>query len=263
LGNSGQFLLGIGKGLLKFAGGLIDMLPNPIDPIGTAVRYYNIARGIYTTMSKAYRQEGGGLGGVIAAINQVNPVYKGLVAAYETNQSLERGDYLSGGEHFFELGTSIVETLGLGSGAVGLARGMGLGGGAAELANIPKPISDVSQIGKLAEPPNLISPPAQRLIPPHELITREITAGKGRYRGITDTVRGDLKAAAKRQGELGNVDISHLDPHVFTPPGQKVKVRPQSPAINRAEGWDIARAAEARRAWNKANPNGPQLPVRP
>ena len=96
-----------------------------------------------------------------------------------------------------------------------------------------------------------------RLIPPHELLTKKITV-PATGRGITTAMRESLQAAARRWGFEGPVDAAHITPHVFTQTGDKVLLRPQARSINRAEGPDIRRAASARRELND-----PRLPVRP
>ena len=95
------------------------------------------------------------------------------------------------------------------------------------------------------------------LIPPWELVTWRITVPPS-GRGITKADRLRAQTLARRWGATGPIDVGHVTPHVFTRPGDVVRVRPQLRARNRAEGRAIARAAAARRA----SP-GLGLPVRP
>jgi RHS repeat-associated protein len=46
------------------------------------------------SMTEAYDQAGGGLGGVQAAVNEVNPMYYAMVAGYEAYEAGEQGDIL-------------------------------------------------------------------------------------------------------------------------------------------------------------------------
>jgi RHS repeat-associated protein len=102
---------------------------------------------------------------------------------------------------------------------------------------------------------------SQQLIPRHRLVTRYITVPpKGR--GITRAIRQWGRGVAARGGYTGPIDIGHILEHVFTQPGQRVLVRPLERSVNRAEGALIRMAAAARRLWNAAHPQGPQLPVR-
>ena len=104
---------------------------------------------------------------------------------------------------------------------------------------------------------------SQRIIPGYELVTKKIIVPP-KSRGVTPKIRRELRDVARRAGETGAIDAAHVNtPHVFTQPGDTVLLRPQLRSVNRAEARDIARAAEARRKWNQANPNGIQLPVRP
>ena len=98
-----------------------------------------------------------------------------------------------------------------------------------------------------------VSSANQRLIRSYELITKKIVVPP-KSRGITDKLRKEIRDIAAEFGEKGKIDTSHITPHVFTKPGDTVLVRPQLRSINRAEGRDIARAAAARRKWNKAHP---------
>ena len=97
-----------------------------------------------------------------------------------------------------------------------------------------------------------------RLIPPHELVTRRITV-PARSRGVTSAICQYLRAVARRWGYTGSIDAAHANTaHVFTEPGDTVVLRPQASSINRAEGADIARAAASRRVLSD-----PRVPVRP
>lgn len=100
-----------------------------------------------------------------------------------------------------------------------------------------------------------------RLIPPQELVLVE--GGRANSPGKpTPRQRAAVqKTAAGNIGSGGPVDAAHLNPRSQSPPGP-FRVRAQDPAINRAEGADIARANRWRRLWNALNPNGPQLYVR-
>jgi RHS repeat-associated protein len=102
-----------------------------------------------------------------------------------------------------------------------------------------------------------------RLIRPEELITRKITVPTT-GRGIGEAEREWARETAKRWGNEGPVDVAHIEPHVFTEPGQEVLVRPQTRSVNRAEGSSIKQAAKARREYNASQPDPSQhLPVRP
>jgi hypothetical protein len=101
------------------------------------------------------------------------------------------------------------------------------------------------------------APAAQRLIPAWELVTRRVTAGKGSYRGITQSVRQWAREVYARHGGTGPMDVAHIESHVFTEPGQSVLVRPQARAINRAEGRSISEAAAARRELSASTPDSP------
>jgi hypothetical protein len=99
--------------------------------------------------------------------------------------------------------------------------------------------------------------PEDDLIPPWELITWRI-AVPPTGRGVTKADRLRAQALAQRLGATDPIDVGHVTPHVFTQPGDVVRVRPQTRRRNRAEGRAIARAAAARRAAS-----GRGLPVRP
>ena len=97
-----------------------------------------------------------------------------------------------------------------------------------------------------------------RLIPPHELLTRKVTVPKN-GRGVK---KSDRKWAKEKFEGEGPVDVAHVTPHVFTKPGDTVLIRPQARSVNRAEGASIARAAKKRREYNMKDPIV-RLPVRP
>ena len=94
-----------------------------------------------------------------------------------------------------------------------------------------------------------------------ELFSEEITAGRGTYRGFSSKLRKKIVDRARRYGATGELDVGHDTAHAHLRPGEKVKVRAQDRAENRAEGWDISRAKKARQEWNRQNPNL-QLSVR-
>jgi hypothetical protein len=90
-------------------------------------------------------------------------------------------------------------------------------------------------------------------------------------RGVTDAIRKEVVAWAKKYGTMdgpptsGPVHAGHQygGSHVFTPPVQTTLVGAQTAFGNLSQAAAEAAAAAARRRWNLAHPNGPQLPVRP
>lgn len=101
------------------------------------------------------------------------------------------------------------------------------------------------------------------------LFRREVTATAS-SRGITKADREWAKRIAEKYGTIdgpptkGPIHVGHVwgSEHVFTLPGQRASVAAQTARGNLADAANVRKAAEARRAWNAANPNGPQLPVR-
>lgn len=98
----------------------------------------------------------------------------------------------------------------------------------------------------------------------------KVTAGEASS-GITDKTRKEMVEWAKRWGTIdgpptsGPVHAGHVlgQAHVLTPPGEQAMIAAQTAAGNLRQSQIDKSAAEARRAWNGANPNGLQLPVRP
>jgi RHS repeat-associated protein len=90
-------------------------------------------------------------------------------------------------------------------------------------------------------------------------------------RGVDQALRKEIADWAAKYGTIDGPPT--LDPvhaghtfgrsHVFTLPGQPTQVAAQTPRDNYLTAPDERRAAASRRAYNAANPSGPQLPVRP
>jgi len=89
--------------------------------------------------------------------------------------------------------------------------------------------------------------------------------------GITRNLRRRFQSWAGRQGTIDgpattgrNTVVGHTEgqAHVLTPEGGKAQVAPQSVPGNQRWIPSEKREAAQRRAWNAANPNAPQLPVR-
>src|SRR5262249_16984639 len=80
-------------------------------------------------MGEAYDQAGGGLDGVLAAADVVNPAYHAMVAGYETSEAIEAGDYKTAGKKGTQTAMDVAATVGIAAPGGGIAAG---GGGLAE-----------------------------------------------------------------------------------------------------------------------------------
>lgn len=90
--------------------------------------------------------------------------------------------------------------------------------------------------------------------------------------GINQSLRRRFQSWAGRQGTIDgpattpkNTVVGHVEgqAHVLSPNGSEAQVAPQSVAGNQSFITYEKQEAALRRAWNAANPNAPQLPVRP
>ena len=98
----------------------------------------------------------------------------------------------------------------------------------------------------------------------------KITAGEV-SRGVTDAIRREIAAWARTYGTMdgppttGSVHAGHGygQSHFSTLPGESTLVGAQTKYGNLSQAPAEAAAAAARRAYNQANPNKTQLPVRP
>ncbi len=114
--NVGQTVLGVGEGLKSIGAGLLQIVQHPI---GTAID-------IGHSMAQVYKQEGGGLGGILMAANQLNPVYQTMVAGFEMKEAIGRGDYSTVGKQGLNTVVGAVSSLTLAIGAVGgVSRALG------------------------------------------------------------------------------------------------------------------------------------------
>jgi hypothetical protein len=100
----------------------------------------------------------------------------------------------------------------------------------------------------------------RRLIPAHELVT--VRGGRADSPGRpTPRQRREVDRIGNALGGEGPFDAAHLNARSQSERGP-FRVRPQDPAVNRAEADDIARSNAARRRWNAEHPEGPHLTVR-
>ncbi|PEA58358.1 hypothetical protein CON74_23560 [Bacillus thuringiensis] len=131
------------------------------------------------------------------------------------------------------------------------------------LEKVIEEAENLKRLEKLAEVP-------KPDVPVSALKRWTIIAGEN-SRGYTDTLRKEIQEYGRTKGtmygppteELIHVGHDFGRSHVFTLPGQPTKVGAQTAASNLRDAHLEKKAAEARRIWNEANPNGPQLPVRP
>jgi hypothetical protein len=135
-------------------------------------------------------------------------------------------------------------------------------------------LDDVGDVGRFAEDATHIpdAPDVTFDVPTGALFRDRVTAGQT-SRGITDAMRDTARDRASRYGTMdgnglpysGPVDVGHDfgNSHVFTLPGEQARVGVQTRFGNQSQAAAERAAARMRREWNAANPNGPQLPVRP
>ena len=116
--NAWEVTKGVGAGAADFGAGIGKMVAHPLDT----------AAAISSKMKEEYYNEGGGAGGVISAINVVNPAYHAMVAAYETSQAVEQGNYKEAGRQGFNATIQTVSTVLVATGAVGVGGGVAGGG---------------------------------------------------------------------------------------------------------------------------------------
>ncbi|MEA2588449.1 MAG: hypothetical protein QOH66_1376, partial [Actinomycetota bacterium] len=77
-----------------------------------------------SNMVEAYTEGGGGLRGVGAAINTVNPAYHAMVSVFETVKAIERKDYNAAGKQSVFSVASVLATVSLAAGGVAVGRGI-------------------------------------------------------------------------------------------------------------------------------------------
>jgi len=107
---------GVGEGAAEFVLGLGNLIAHPVDSVGR----------IADTTAQAYRQDG-----LPGAVNQFNPLYHTLTAAFEYFGAVERGNAREAGRQAFRAATGVVNTalivtgvggaVGGGTGAAGAA----------------------------------------------------------------------------------------------------------------------------------------------
>jgi len=84
--------------------------------LGPAYIAVQTARGVINTaqgMADAYREDGGGLTGVLSAINTVNPALRAMETGYTAYTAWEKGDYETSGREAFKSLEATVETVGI------------------------------------------------------------------------------------------------------------------------------------------------------
>jgi RHS repeat-associated protein len=116
--NAWEVTKGVGEGAAEFGTGIGHAVAHPIDTVSA----------IGDKMSKEYHDDGGGIGGVVSAINVVNPAYYAMVAGYETYQAADRGDYKEAGRQGFNTVAQTVSTVLIATGAAGGISGAASGG---------------------------------------------------------------------------------------------------------------------------------------
>jgi RHS repeat-associated protein len=150
----GDVAAGAGDAIVDLAKGGVRLV---VDPVGVGVD-------IGHQMVKEYNANGGGFDGVVGAINVVNPAHMALVAAHETKQAWDRGDYRAVGKQGTNTVIGAVGTVGLAAGGAGLiTRGLGLGAVATDAAaadsaligaeGAPKPVPPVAADAAAAPKP--------------------------------------------------------------------------------------------------------------
>jgi RHS repeat-associated protein len=102
-----ETVIGMGQGLLDMARGFHHMLADPGDTILT----------IADSMERSYNQVGGGWGGALLAINQINPAYHMILAGEQMVQAIERGDTRAAGRAYVGMLGAAGATLGLANAA--------------------------------------------------------------------------------------------------------------------------------------------------
>jgi RHS repeat-associated protein len=116
--NAWEVTKGVGEGAVEFGAGIGHAVAHPIDTVSA----------IGDKMSQEYHDSGGGVGGVISAVNVVNPAYYAMVAGYETYQAVDRGDYKEAGRQGFNTVAQTVSTVLIATGAAGGISGASSGG---------------------------------------------------------------------------------------------------------------------------------------
>jgi RHS repeat-associated protein len=270
-------LIGLGQGFLDIPRGMVRTWSDPGGVIGG--------------MHQEYQRVGGGARGAFVLANHFNPFYWPVLSAVEMGEAILHEDAQAAGRAAAHFITGVVAARApIVSAAASIesrvARMSGGSGGVppqqVSLTSPPHTPTPPQPRALLPAPPQpraLLLPrnpqPREpflivhdRIIPTHEIVTRPITAPRvGRshtsYRGIGPQHREWARQVAARHGVTGKIDVAHVAPLVFTPPGVRVLVRPQTRNPNRSEGHGIEHAAEERRNWNEAHPSGPQMYVRP
>ncbi|BCL79065.1 SpvB and TcdB_toxin_midC domain-containing protein [Ktedonobacteria bacterium brp13] len=101
-----EYWKGIGQGAAEFAGGLAHAVTSPRETY----------RAVKETTAKTYEKEG-----LLAAVNQFNPVYHALVSGYEYYQASKSGNPREAGKQAFRTVTDIASTALIATGGAGLA----------------------------------------------------------------------------------------------------------------------------------------------
>lgn len=107
--NAWEVTKGVGAGAADFGGAVVQMVAHPVDTLSA----------VGTKMKEEYHNDGGGVGGVVQAINVVNPAYHAMVAVIETSRSVEKGNYREAGRQGFNAAVQTVSTVLVATGAVG------------------------------------------------------------------------------------------------------------------------------------------------
>jgi len=148
-----ETVIGMGEGLLDMARGFHHMLADPGDTILT----------IADSMVQSYNQYGGGLGGALVAVNQINPAFHMIVAGERMVQAIERGDPRAAGRAYVGMVGAAGATLGFANAAASRFSG----------ARPPTPPSRIAAAGieeaELAEVPT--NRPAATLNPPRPAVS--------------------------------------------------------------------------------------------
>jgi hypothetical protein len=196
-----QVVQGVRNGVADVAVGLNEMGAHPVD---TTI---NNAK----AMAQAYKDEKGGVNGVLAAVNVINPAYHAAVATYQADQAIESGDYKEAGRQGLHAGVDAAATVGLAMGGAELA-----GGGAAEGA-VNTAVADGAASDATAVADGAAGDPTAVA----EGATSDAAAADGAAEGATDQTVVDQAAVEDTVADQTAVDESAVDDTVEDPFAEK------------------------------------------
>jgi hypothetical protein len=128
-----EVVQGIRNAGVDLAAGMSDM----VNPIGMTVAVAEMQQ----AMVGAYDQEGGGVDGVLGALNVLNPAYHAMTSGYKAVEAAESGNYKAVGEEGAKCVVDVAATVGVAVGGAALAQGA-LSAGAADAAVADAAVAD-------------------------------------------------------------------------------------------------------------------------